>query len=98
MTPARRRATPILLAAQETPDLEPESLHLDEERIVPLDAIECSEVSRDASLIEGASDGTLLRDREQQVRLDANDERLLQLRAAQNLHMLAMFAQVEAIH
>ena len=83
---------------EETPDLEPESLHLDEERVVPLDAIEWPEVGRDASVIEGTSDGTLLRDREQQVRLDADDKRLLQLRAAQNLHMLAMFAQVEAIH
>lgn len=62
-----------------------------------LDAGQWPEVGPDSGSAQGGGDRLLFTDGEQQVRLYTDDQRLLELGAAQDFHVIAVFAEVEAI-
>ncbi len=65
---------------------------------MPLDALQRREPRADARGLHRSRQRALFGDREQQVGLDTNDERLLDLRAHEYQVMLAVHVQIEAIH
>ena len=89
-----RCAAPV----EEAADLPTEALDVDEERVVSLDAVEWPEERHHTGLSQLARNRALLGDREQHVRLDTDHQCLLELRPSQDGLVVAVLAQVEAIH
>ncbi len=65
---------------------------------MPLDAGEGREARPDAGSLEEPGDRALLVDREQQVRLHPDHQRLLERGAAEDFHRVAVRSEIEAVH
>src|SRR5207302_8844528 len=95
---ADRQLVSVSVSRQKPAQLAAETLDVDEKRIMSLDALQGRELGTHARLLEHAGERALLGDRKQQVGLNSDHQRPLELRAPQDRLMVAMHAQVETVH